>query len=318
MLKRTERRARPNVMPLPTYQDVMLPLMQAASEHEIRLTDLIEPLARIFQLSDAERTELVPSGRQTVFANRVSWARTYLGKAGLLEAPRRGVIRLTEEGKRLLATQPPRIDNETLRQFESFRAFVAPAREETGQTKPESSGLVEAGLTPDEILRATHTELEAALGADLLQRIRVGTPAFFERLIVNLLIAMGYGGSLSEVGKALVGGSGDNGIDGVIDQDPLGLDRIYVQAKRYGEDNPVGSAAIRDFFGSLDRVKASKGLFVTTSRFSASARDTAEHLSKRLVLIDGNALARLMIQHNVGCRIQETFYSKAVDEDFFE
>lgn len=146
----------------------------------------------------------------------------------------------------------------------------------------------------------------------------MATPAFFEKLIISLLIAMGYGGSVTDVDQALVGKSGDNGIDGVIDQDPLGLDRIYVQAKRYREDNPVGSGAIRDFFGSLDRVKASKGLFVTTSRFSASARETAEHLSKRLVLIDGGKLTHLMIQHNIGCRIQETFYSKAVDEEFFE
>jgi restriction system protein len=305
-------------MALPTYQDVMLPLLQAASEHEIRVTDLVEPLAQVFQLSDTERTELLPSGRQTVFANRVGWARTYLGRAGLLEAPRRGFVRLTDEGRRLLATQPLRVDNEMLMQFDSFRAFRGRGHEETGETQPESSVFTRTSLTPDEILRATHKDLEATLAAELLQRARSGTPPFFERLIVNLLIAMGYGGSLSEVGKALVGGSGDNGIDGVIDQDPLGLDRIYVQAKRYGEDNPVGAGAIRDFFGSLDRVKASKGLFVTTSRFSASARDTAEHLSKRLVLIDGDTLARLMIQHNVGCRIQETFYSKAVDEDFFE
>ena len=305
-------------MALPTYQDVMLPLLQAASEHESRVTDLVEPLAQVFQLSDTERTELLPSGRQTVFANRIGWARTYLGKAGLLEAPRRGIIRLTDEGRRLLATQPLRIDNEILMQFDSFRVFRGRDREEIGETPPESEVLPQTSLTPDEILRATHKDLEATLAAELLQRVRSGTPAFFERMIVNLLIAMGYGGSLSEVGKALVGGSGDNGIDGVIDQDPLGLDRIYVQAKRYGEDNPVGAGAIRDFFGSLDRVKASKGLFVTTSRFSASARDTAEHLSKRLVLIDGNTLAHLMIQHNVGCRIQETFYSKAVDEDFFE
>ena len=216
------------------------------------------------------------------------------------------------------ATQPLRVDNEMLMQFDSFRAFRGRDREETGETQPESSALTQTSLTPDEILRATHKELEATLAAELLQRVRSGTPAFFERMIVNLLIAMGYGGSLSEVGKALVGGTGDNGIDGVIDQDPLGLDRIYIQAKRYGEDNPVGAGAIRDFFGSLDRVKASKGLFVTTSRFSASARDTAEHLSKRLALIDGDTLAHLMIQHNVGCRIQETFYCKAVDEDFFE
>ena len=306
-------------MALPTYQDVMLPLLQAATDQETKISDAIERLAQTYHLSEAERTQLLPSGRQTIFANRVSWARTYLSKAGLLATPRRGFIRLTDEGRQLLTTHPPRIDNNTLMQFASFRAFRTRDHDpmDNGGLQPPLI-LAHATLTPDEILRATHDELEAALAAELLQRIRLGTPAFFEKLIISLLVAMGYGGSVTDVDKALVGKTGDNGIDGVIDQDPLGLDRIYVQAKRYGEDNPVGSGAIRDFFGSLDRVKASKGLFVTTSRFSASAQETAEHLSKRLVLIDGDKLTRLMIQHNVGCRIQETFYSKAVDEEFFE
>ena len=306
-------------MALPTYQDVMLPLLKVPTDQEVRINDAIDALAQAFQLSEGERTQLLPSGRQTVFANRVSWARTYLNKAGLLATPRRGLIRLTDEGRQLLATHPPRIDNNTLMQFASFRTFRIRDHDLTDDNALQPPQiLAHATLTPDEILRATHDELEAALAAELLQRIRMATPAFFEKLIISLLIAMGYGGSVTDVDQALVGKSGDNGIDGVIDQDPLGLDRIYVQAKRYREDNPVGSGAIRDFFGSLDRVKASKGLFVTTSRFSASARETAEHLSKRLVLIDGGKLTHLMIQHNIGCRIQETFYSKAVDEEFFE
>ena len=173
-------------------------------------------------------------------------------------------------------------------------------------------------LTPDEVMRAASHQLEAALASELLQRVVAGTPAFFESLVVRLLLAMGYGGTASDLDKALVGKSGDGGVDGVIDQDPLGLDRIYVQAKKYQEGNTVGAGAIRDFFGSLDRFKANKGLFVTTSTFSPSARDTADLLSKRLVLIDGTQLARLMIQHGVGCRVEETLAIKRLDEDLFE
>jgi restriction system protein len=173
-------------------------------------------------------------------------------------------------------------------------------------------------LTPDEVMRIANRQLEVALADELMQRIRAGTPGFFESLVVRLLVAMGYGGSVTDVSKALVGGSGDGGVDGIIDQDHLGLDRIYVQAKRYAEGNTVGSGAMRDFFGSLDRHKATKGLFVTASTFSPSACQTADQLSKRIVLINGDHLTRLMIRHGVGCRIEETLHIKKVDEEFFE
>lgn len=166
-------------------------------------------------------------------------------------------------------------------------------------------------------MRVAHKQIEAALAQDLLDRIRAAPPDFFERLIVNLLLSMGYGGSVTDAGRAL-GGSGDDGVDGVIDQDALGLDRVYIQAKRYAVGNNIGSGAIRDFFGSLDRHKATKGLFVTTSTFSSSARETADFLSKRIVLIDGEQLTRLMLRHNVGYRIEETLHIKNIDEDFFE
>lgn len=166
-------------------------------------------------------------------------------------------------------------------------------------------------------MRVAHKQVETSLGQDLLDRIRAAPPAFFERLIVNLLLSMGYGGSAAEAGRAL-GRSGDDGVDGVIDQDALGLDRVYIQAKRYAEGNNIGAGAIRDIFGSLDRHKATKGLFVTTSSFSPAARETADFLSKRLVLIDGEHLARLMIRYNMGCRIEEVLHIRKVDEDFFE
>jgi len=167
-------------------------------------------------------------------------------------------------------------------------------------------------------MREAHRELNDALAGELMLRIRTGTPAFFESLVVRLFFAMGYGGTVRDISKALVGGTGDGGVDGVIDQDSLGLDRIYVQAKRYAEGNTVGASAIREFFGSLDRFKATKGLFVTASSFSTSARETAAQLSKRIVLVDGDQLTRLMIQHGVGCRVEETMYIKKIDEDFFE
>ncbi|MCP1539364.1 restriction endonuclease [Methylorubrum extorquens] len=167
-------------------------------------------------------------------------------------------------------------------------------------------------------MRAAGRQLDAALASDLLQRVAADTPAFFESLVVRLLIAMGYGGAVTDLGRVLVGRPGEGGVDGVIDQDPLGLDRIYVQAKRYAVDNSVGASAIRDFFGSLDRFKATKGLFVTTSSFTSSARETADLLSKRIVLIDGQQLARLMIRHGVGCRVEETLTIKTLDEEFFD
>jgi restriction system protein len=166
-------------------------------------------------------------------------------------------------------------------------------------------------------MRAAHRQIEASLAQELLDRIRSAPPEFFERLIVNLLLNMGFGGSVADAGRAL-GRSGDDGVDGVIDQDALGLDRVYIQAKRYAIGNNIGSGAIRDFFGSLDRHKATKGLFVTTSTFSPAATETAQYLSKRIVLIDGEQLAKLMIRHNVGCRVEDTLQIKKIDEDFFE
>jgi restriction system protein len=236
-----------------------------------------------------------------------------------VELTRRAHFQITDQGRQVLASPPERIDIKYLDRFPGFPGFreFRDTEADEGPTQLAVDAVVT--LTPDEIMRKAHRQLEAALAADLLQRVRTGTPAFFESLVVRLLVAMGYGGSsVTDVGKALVGGTGDGGIDGVIDQDPLGLDRIYVQAKRYADGNTVGAAAIHDFFGSLDRFKASKGLFVTTSTFSASARETAELLSKRIVLIDGDQLARLMIRHDVACRVEETLTIKKVDEEFFE
>ena len=285
------------------------------------MSEVVDHLAGQLGLTPEERGELLPSGKQTVLNNRVHWARFYLSKATLLESARRGHVTITQRGQQVLDSNPARIDNNFLGQFAEFRQFKEGAR--APQTKlPAETEIAGAEFenqreTPDDIMRTAHKQIEAALAQDLLDRIRTAPPDFFERLIVNLLLSMGYGGSAADAGRAL-GGSGDDGVDGVIDQDALGLDRVYIQAKRYAAGNNIGSGAIRDFFGSLDRHKATKGLFVTTSTFSPSARETAEFLSKRIVLIDGEQLTRLMLRHNVGCRIEETLHIKKIDEDFFE
>jgi restriction system protein len=301
---------------VPDYQSLMLPVLRAADAGERRIGAVVQSLAEELGLSEAARAALLASGRQTIFANRVHWAKTYLAKAGLVEATRRGHFRLTQRGVDVLAASPERIDNRFLSRFEEFRQFIDRSAQRTDdEVVPEPADAAEQ--TPDEIMRAAHRRIEAALAEELLDRVRAAPPDFFERLIVNLLLAMGYGGSAADAGRAL-GGSGDDGVDGVVDQDALGLDRVYIQAKRYAAGNSVGPGAIRDFFGSLDRHKAAKGLFVTTSGFTSSARETAEYLSKRIVLIDGEQLTRLMIRHSVGCRIEEVLHVKKVDEDFFE
>lgn len=302
-------------MPIPDFQSCMLPILQIAAEGEVRISKVVERLADEFGLSTEERLHLLPSGKQTTFANRIHWAKSYLGKAGLIDLTKRAHFCITDSGRQVLKHPPPRIDIKYLRQFPSFQEFRNdPSDKERDETVP----LATSSLTPDEVIRNAHRLLEESLANDLIQKIWASPPAFFEKLVVQLLVGMGYGGSVVDISDALVGRSGDGGVDGVIDQDPLGLDRIYVQAKRYAAGNTVGASAIRDFFGSLDRFKATKGLFVTASTFTSSARDTAAHLSKRIVLIDGDQLTRLMIRHGIGCRIDETLHIKSLDEEFFE
>jgi restriction system protein len=305
-------------MSVPDYQSLMLPVLMASTSGEIRVGDVVGRLAEQLGLTVDERAQLLPSGKQTLFGNRVHWAKTYLTKAGLLESTRRGHFRITECGQTVIASHPARIDNEFLNQFAEFRQFKEKSVEDAAPgVQPSGPALVSRTETPDEIMRAAHKQVETSLAQDLLDRVRAAPPVFFERLIVNLLLSMGYGGTAADAGRAL-GRSGDDGVDGVIDQDALGLDRVYIQAKRYADGNNIGAGTIRDFFGSLDRHKATKGLFVTTSTFSLSARETADFLSKRIVLIDGEQLAKLMIRYSVGCRVEEVLHIKKVDEDFFE
>jgi restriction system protein len=307
-------------MAIPDFQTLMLPLLRLAAEKESCVSAAVQRLATDYNLTSEERAQLLPSGRQTRFSNRVAWAKSYLVQACLI-APtgRRAHFCITDRGKSVLVNPPERITIKFLSQFPEFLKFRKVGEPEDLDNDLQSPEVfADQTLTPDETIRSAHSQLEQELADELLIKIRAGSPTFFEKLVVRLLFSMGYGGSVTEINKALVGGAGDGGVDGVIDQDPLGLDRIYVQAKRYSDGNTVGPSAIRDFFGSLDRFKATKGLFVTASTYTASARETAAMLSKRIVLIDGSQLTRLMIRHNVGCRVEETLELKTMDEEFFE
>ncbi len=306
---------------IPDYQTLMRPVLECARDGEVRIGEVIDRLARGLHLSSEELAKMLPSGKQTMFANRVHWAKAYLLKGGLIDSHRRGYFGITQRGREALSDRGAEINNKYLARFAEFQAFTKRIQELDGAQVPRASSVtpqtVESTETPDEVLRRSHTAITAALGVDLLQRVRQAPPAFFERLIVELLIAMGYGGSSEEAGRAL-GQSGDDGVDGVIDQDPLGVDQVYIQAKRYADGNNIGAGAIRDFYGALSLKKAHKGIFVTTSAFSTQATETAQGLSSRIVLIDGVQLARLMIRYNVGCRDEEVLHLKKIDEDFFE
>lgn len=300
---------------IPDYQKLMRPVLECAAEGETRIGDAVDQLAHKLGLTLDERAQLLPSGKQTMFANRVHWAKTYLVKAGLAEGTRRGYFRITSRGKAALADATATINNTYLDQFKEFQDFKAKAGEADSAAAVTPAPL--SIQTPDEVLRKAHGAITGALASELLERVRKAHPAFFEKLIVALLLAMGYGGTSEDAGRAL-GQSGDDGVDGVIDQDPLGVDQIFVQAKRYGEGNNIGAGAIRDFYGALSLKKAHKGIFVTTSVFSTSAIDTARGLGSRIVLIDGLQLTKLMIRYNVGCRDEDVLHLKKMDEDFFE
>jgi len=303
---------------IPDHETLMRPVLECAAQGEARIGDVVEILATKLKLTEDERTELLPSGKQTRFANRVHWAKSFLKQAGLVRATKWAHFAITERGRAALDDTNATLDVAYLERFPEFQEF----RSRTN-TKPADDGFVpakivsEVAATPDEILRAAHKQINEALAAELLDRVREAPPAFFENLLIELLLAMGYGGTTEEAGRA-IGKSGDDGVDGVIDQDALGLDQIYIQAKRYADGNNIGPAAIRDFFGALSLKKAHKGIFVTTSAFSPAANETAAALGSRIVLIDGIQLARLMTRYNIGCRDEQVLHIKKIDEDFFE
>jgi len=299
-------------MAIPDYQATMLPLLRFAgdgAEHSLR--EAIEALAGEFKLSDEERRELLPSGQQEIFDNRVGWARTYMKKAGLLRTTRRGFFEITERGNEALKKKPGRIDGKFLEQYQEFREFKSLRRQPAANGEQEE---LELTRTPEEALERAYQNLRSDLAADLITQIKQSPPSLFERLVVELLVKMGYGGSRKDAGKA-IGKSGDEGIDGIIKEDRLGLDIIYIQAKRW--ENTVGRPEIQKFAGALQGQRARKGIFITTSDFSSEAHDYASRIESKIILIDGEQLAQMLIDHNIGVSPVASYEIKRVDSDYF-
>ena len=296
-------------MPIPDYQGCMLPLLDSIAdgkEHVLR--DVTRAIADRFGLSDEERKELLPSGGQSVISNRVAWAKTYLKKAGLISQPNRGVVRIADEGLAVVKGKPASIDTEFLRRYPSFTEFIGRSTPEAAiEPRPDTA-------TPEESLEASVLALRNALADELLDRLRACSPQFFERLVVELLVAMGYGGSLADAGQA-VGRTGDGGIDGIIKEDKLGLDVVCIQAKRWKDT--VGRPDVQGFAGSMEGFRARKGVMLTTSPFSKDAQEYVNRIERKIVLIDGIRLAELMIDHGIGVSTTHTYVIKKVDLDYF-
>jgi len=298
-------------MAVPDYQSIMLPLLEYASDgedHTVR--EAIAALADDpFELSDEELAELLPSGLQAVFHNRVSWSNTYLKKAGLLEAPRRGYFRITERGFGVLEQSPPRINRQFLNQFDEFVEFQS--RNKVSDDKNQE----DEASTPQESIDASYNRIRQEVEAELLESIMDCTPAFFERLVVDLLVKMGYGGSRLDAGQT-IGKSGDGGIDGIINEDKLGLDVVYIQAKRW--EGTVGRPEIQKFAGALQGRRTKKGVFITTSGFSREAEEYVSMIDSRVVLIDGQKLAEFMFDHDLGVSTIISYDLTRIDSDYFE
>jgi restriction system protein len=309
-------------MPIPDYQSLMRPLLAFGSDgSEKNINDAINGIANQLGLTKDERHQLLPSGKQAIFANRVHWARTYLDKAGAIKRTRRSHFVITDRGKQLLTDNPIRINVQVLKKFPEFVAFQSPKisgeTENDNSLPPAANDIQESAVTPEEAIQQAEGQIFATLRSQLLIRIGELSPSFFERLVVDLVVAMGYGGTRASVIQKL-GKSGDEGIDGVVNEDPLGLDVVYIQAKRYAADNTIGRDRIQQFAGALVGQGASKGVFVTTSSFSKGAIEYAIRVPQRIILIDGEELTRLMVQYGVGVRIERTVEIKRIDLDYFD
>lgn len=302
-------------MTVPDFQTLMLPALRTLAQRSPQTTvEVRSALSAEFALSVDALAELLPSGRQTTFANRVAWAYSYLKQAGLIESPRRGVYAITDRGRSVLSEQPSRIDIAFLSRFPEFQAFRQPTAEPEGPTPSPLPVAVEE-LTPDEQIRAGYKRLRESLGVQLLERVKSVSPASFEQLVIDVLVGLGYGGSLADAAK-VVGGSGDGGIDGIIKEDRLGLDSIYVQAKRW--QGTVGRPEIQRFAGALQGQRARKGIFITSSTFTPDAVAYANSLQISIVLIDGRQLAELMMDAHIGVAASEEIKILKADEDYFE
>ena len=306
-------------MSVPDYQSIMLPLLRFAEKKndEISTGEAVEVLADEFKLSEDDLKEMLPSGIQATFVNRIGWASTYLKKAGLLEATRRGYYKITPRGTELIKKQLKSINVKTLKQFPEFLEFQQLKGTRTGEKSTNIKDVIDTSTaTPSEALETAYENLRDELAEELLTRLKKSSPSFFERIVVELLVKMGYGGSRADAGKA-IGKSGDGGIDGIIKEDKLGLDVVYIQAKRW-DSNPVGRPDVMQFAGALQAQKANKGIFITTSRFTDDARNYVSQIGSKIVLIDGEQLTTLMIEHDVGVSTVSLYPVKKIDTDYFE
>ena len=306
-------------MSIPDFQSLMRPLLELhADEHEHINRDLVNTLAQQFAVTDDERRSLLPSGRAKLFDNRVGWAKTYISNAGLIESPRRAVSRITSEGSRILKVHAGPINIRFLNELTGSKPAkgrrAAEGNDIATFTEPEAP--TELGETPEELLENAYLTLRADIERDILQQILSNPPEFLERVIIDLVVKMGYGGNLKDAGEA-IGRSGDEGIDGIIKEDPLGLDVIYLQAKRY-EGTTVGRPDIQKFAGALQGQRAKKGIFITTSSYSREARDFVSKIETKIILIDGAMLAKLMFDHGVGVSVSTQYEVKRIDTDYFD
>lgn len=299
-------------MPVPDFQSFFKPLLDIAADgEEHSLEEARNKLATVFQLSQDDISELLPSGRQRKFDNRVAWAKSYFSQAKILESPKRGYFRITERGKLLHAQNHPKIDVKILNQYPEFLEFHTYKPTKPSQPEPPQDISIE---TPEEILEKAYQNIRGNLISEILQRIKGNSPVFFERLVVDLMVAMGYGGSRSDAGQS-VGQSGDEGIDGIIKEDRLGLDIVYLQAKRW--DATVGRPEVQKFVGALHGKRARKGVFITTGTFSEDARNYVKNIDPRVILMDGKSLANYMIDFNLGISRNVTYEIKKIDFDYF-
>lgn len=298
-------------MAIPDFQSIMLPLLKLLEDkQEHSLREAIDKLSDIFSLTEGERKELLPSGLQAIFENRVGWARTHLKKACLLESTRRAYFKITERGLDVLKQSPEELNIKYLDQFEEFKDFRA--KKDKSEIQPPTNESLET--SPAEALENAYQNLRDTLAKEILQQIRASSPSLFEKIVVELLVGMGYGGSRKDAGKA-IGKSRDEGIDGIIKEDRLGLDIIYIQAKKW--ENTVGRPEIQKFAGALQGQRAKKGIFITTSGFSKEAYDYVSKIETKIVLIDGELLAQFMIDHNIGVTSISNYEIKRIDSDYF-
>ncbi|MFZ9846523.1 MAG: restriction endonuclease [Flavobacteriales bacterium] len=302
-------------MAIPDYQAIMLPLLQhVADNEEHKMRNVTDELAVKLGVTEEEKKEMLPSGVAPVFYNRTAWAKTYLKKAGLIDSPKQGFITITKRGLDVLKKKPNSINVKYLKQFSEFIEFQSTKRDEE-ENEIDNSDEVSI-QTPEESLEIAYQKIRNSLASELLNKVVELSPAFFERLVVELLVKMGYGGSIKDAGKAM-GKSGDEGIDGTIKEDKLGLDSIYIQAKRWKPGNTVGRPELQKFVGALAGQGAKKGIFITTSNFTKEALDYTPRNETKIVLIDGQQLTQLMIDYNLGCTPQQTYEVKKIDNDFF-